>query len=211
MSWFLAVVIFITSWVVLLFILLPIGIVREDNPIPGQPLSAPKKIFLKQKMLINTVLSLLVTAGFMWLYTVDAHASESPLNKPAGNPSTNSAIVYPTPTPSGKPSVNVVPCRDRVPATPSADLVYQGGVDTHGKRIVPADLGGHAAATHDLENPQIPLYAPLTGQPQIPGNGNEAAAPYAPETYANFGNIEVVNGQALLNGQPLTPPDACPN
>jgi predicted secreted protein len=218
MNWFLAIVIFITSWFILLFILLPIGLVREDNPVPGQPLSAPKKVGWGWKLAVNTVLSLVVTAGLLVLFSVTAEASESPLNKPAapggGGVSTNSAIVYPQPAPGRPSTVHVLPCQDRVPHIARPDVHYQPNVDAHGKPVVSADLGRPAPAMADLENPIIPLYAPLTGQPiaPIPGQPTpEAPEGYNPQTYAHFGNIEIVGGQALLNGQPMTPPDACPN
>ncbi len=61
--------IFVSIWFMTIFILLPIGLQRDDAPVPGQPLSAPKNLNIKRKIIANTVISAMLTAaivGWHW-------------------------------------------------------------------------------------------------------------------------------------------------
>ena len=215
MNWVLAAAIYITCWFVLLFILLPIGIQAETNPVPGQSLGAPRRVFWKWKLLANSGISLAATALIMLLM---AHASWAASSSPlAKGPMPKANANAPASGP-----VIITPCRDRVPHSPAPDVAYQEGVDAHGNKITGADLGMPAAAMRDLQNPEISLYAPLSGLPQVPAGGTQSgtgvsagvagqrAANRGAETYAQFGTIDIVGNQAMLNGVPLVQPDACP-
>lgn len=62
----LTIAIFITIWFVTIYPLLNIGAVRDDAPVPGQPLSAPKAPNLRWKMVANTAIAVLLTAAIVW-------------------------------------------------------------------------------------------------------------------------------------------------
>lgn len=100
--------------------------------------------------------------------------------------------------------VSVKPCPDRVAVTTAPDVAYQGGIDASGNPVAPADLGRPAAANEQLENPTVSLDIPLD---RI--TGNKAAQKAG--GFATFGQVQVVGNQATLNGESLSPPDACPD
>ncbi len=54
--------IFVTIWFVTLYPWLSIGFERDHAPVPGQPLSAPKRANLKWKLVANTLLAACLTA-----------------------------------------------------------------------------------------------------------------------------------------------------
>lgn len=60
--------IFITIWFVVIYPLLNIGALRDENPVPGQPLSAPKAPNLRWKLVANTIIAAILTAGIVWWY-----------------------------------------------------------------------------------------------------------------------------------------------
>jgi predicted secreted protein len=61
LSWLEAGLVFVVSWWLLLFMVLPWGVRREDNPVRGQDPGAPANPRLALKFAVTTVLALLVT------------------------------------------------------------------------------------------------------------------------------------------------------
>ena len=61
------IVFFIVSWWVILFIILPIKIEVPDDPQIGTASSAPVKSYLLVKSIIATVLSVILTALYVYL------------------------------------------------------------------------------------------------------------------------------------------------
>lgn len=66
-TWLNIAFIYIVTWCILIFTILPIGVKREENPEAGHSAGAPQKPDLKRKFIINTVLSALVTWGIVLL------------------------------------------------------------------------------------------------------------------------------------------------
>ena len=60
------VVVFVMSWWIILFMVLPIGVQRDDSPIEGNDRGAPVKHMLVKKMLWTTLGATLVLAAF-WI------------------------------------------------------------------------------------------------------------------------------------------------
>jgi predicted secreted protein len=58
---------FALSWWLVFYLTLPFGIEKEDNPIPGQSLGAPKNARIGLKMLVTTGITLTITLLF-YLY-----------------------------------------------------------------------------------------------------------------------------------------------
>ena len=48
------------------YITLPFGIKDEDNPMKGQASSAPKNPKIKQKMILSSVRTVIITLIFYW-------------------------------------------------------------------------------------------------------------------------------------------------
>lgn len=89
-------------------------------------------------------------------------------------------------------------CRELVRHTPAADVAYRPGVDAGGRAVAPADLGGGV----QLVLPQdriIELEIDLDDRLDGPAGAYSGALP--------LGLVEVREGRAYYNGQPLTPPD----
>jgi len=60
-------VFFVLTWWMVFYLTLPFCVKKEDNPIPGQAMGAPKNAYIKQKMLITTGVTLTITLLF-YLY-----------------------------------------------------------------------------------------------------------------------------------------------
>jgi predicted secreted protein len=62
MGWTSISAIFFIVWWMVLFMVLPFGVKREENPEPGHATGAPVKPMLVRKAIITTVLAAVVTA-----------------------------------------------------------------------------------------------------------------------------------------------------
>ena len=60
------IVTFVVIWWMLLFISLPFGVRREENPGLGHETGAPAKTHLKIKIMVVSILAAAITAGFYW-------------------------------------------------------------------------------------------------------------------------------------------------
>lgn len=60
MGWFNGIIVFFCVWWVVLFMVLPWGVRRVENPEPGHEPGAPERPMLWRKALITTLLSVLV-------------------------------------------------------------------------------------------------------------------------------------------------------
>ncbi|WP_366554031.1 DUF1467 family protein [Aquibaculum sediminis] len=60
MTWLNALVVFICVWWVVLFMVLPWGVRRVENPEPGHEPGAPEKPMLWRKLIATTLLSIVV-------------------------------------------------------------------------------------------------------------------------------------------------------
>lgn len=58
------IVVFFLSWWIILFMVLPIGVRRDENPVEGHDHGAPIKAMLPKKMLWATLGASIVLAGF---------------------------------------------------------------------------------------------------------------------------------------------------
>jgi predicted secreted protein len=62
MGWTSISAIFFIVWWMVLFMVLPFGVKREENPEPGHATGAPVKPMLVRKAIITTILAAVVTA-----------------------------------------------------------------------------------------------------------------------------------------------------
>lgn len=69
MNLFTAFMVFCIVWWLLWFMALPVGVERDDTPHPLHDAGAPKVIKLKGKFIFVTLLSVLVTAGILYIAT----------------------------------------------------------------------------------------------------------------------------------------------
>lgn len=60
-------VVFIIIWWIVFFIILPIGIKQEENPIDGNDKGAPKNPNIKLKILITTIISMVLSLIYYYL------------------------------------------------------------------------------------------------------------------------------------------------
>ena len=60
------IVFLMLCWWMVFYLTLPFGVQKEDNPIKGQASSAPKNPMIKQKMIITTILTIIITLIFKW-------------------------------------------------------------------------------------------------------------------------------------------------
>ena len=94
-------------------------------------------------------------------------------------------------------------CARLVRYTPAPDVAYRPGVDAHGRKVVPADLGG----TGEIALPtrfEIPIKVDLSDRLGIPPNGDAdyiARFPVGAVTADEDGRI-------AFNGVPLTDDEA---
>ena len=58
---------FVLLWWMVFYLTLPFGVKKEDNPIPGQAMGAPKNHYIKQKMLWATGITFIITL-ILYLY-----------------------------------------------------------------------------------------------------------------------------------------------
>ena len=99
-------------------------------------------------------------------------------------------------------SVSRVGCDRLVRHVPDASVAYQPGVDSRGRAVTPADIGG-ALPIQLPERFQIPITVDLAARFGIPKRGD---AKYTGDI--QVGLVEVDRqGRATFNGQPLTPED----
>ena len=54
------VVLFVSSWWLIFFMLLPVGVQRDSTPVPGNDPGAPRNLRLKRKMVLSTLASGLI-------------------------------------------------------------------------------------------------------------------------------------------------------
>lgn len=71
MNWFTGVVVYLLSWWICIFLVLPWGLKHEDIPEEGHAGGAPINPQLKKKFLINTVLAAIVTGIIFALIKAD--------------------------------------------------------------------------------------------------------------------------------------------
>jgi predicted secreted protein len=65
------IVVYIIIWWLVFFIALPIGIKRDENPQLGNSTGAPINPNLKLKIIITSVITFLLTYGFLYLMQQD--------------------------------------------------------------------------------------------------------------------------------------------
>lgn len=65
-----SIIVFVMLWWIILFMLLPIGVRREEQPTAGHAASAPKNPNIAKKMLITTFLALLATLALFGLSSI---------------------------------------------------------------------------------------------------------------------------------------------
>ncbi len=61
------IVIFVIIWWLVLFIVLPFGIERDENSIQGNDPGAPKNPMLKRKIYLTTIISFFLSIIVSWL------------------------------------------------------------------------------------------------------------------------------------------------
>lgn len=71
MDWFTGIIAYLLIWWTALFAVLPWGNKLSQNPVAGQPQSAPDVPRLKQKFIITTVLSAVLWLGIFLLIRAD--------------------------------------------------------------------------------------------------------------------------------------------
>lgn len=65
------VVIFQIIWWILFFIALPIGVQRDYDGVKGRDLGAPKKTYLKKKLLYTTLLTIVLFFVSWWMIDIE--------------------------------------------------------------------------------------------------------------------------------------------
>lgn len=58
---------FVMLWWLLFFIMLPVGVERDENPQAGNAIGAPKNARLVKKALFTTLIATIITFGFFFL------------------------------------------------------------------------------------------------------------------------------------------------
>jgi predicted secreted protein len=66
MPWYSALATFFVIWFLALFLTLPFGVRRVENPVPGQELGAPEQPYMWRKIGASALISLIVTAGLLY-------------------------------------------------------------------------------------------------------------------------------------------------
>ncbi len=93
-------------------------------------------------------------------------------------------------------TVSQTDCLELVKHVPAADVVYEPGVDVHGRPVVPADIGGSLQVTPPKDF-TIDITVRLDKRFGIPATADL----YQPE--ANIGVVTIKGNKAYFNGQPL--------
>jgi predicted secreted protein len=68
MPWFSILAIFFVVWFLALFITLPFGVKRVENPEPGQDHGAPEQPYMWHKLGASFILAALLTAGLVYAF-----------------------------------------------------------------------------------------------------------------------------------------------
>ena len=63
--------VYLLIWWALLFAVLPLGVKRQENPVPGTDPGAPEKPMLLKKAIITSLVSAVVFVGIYWLMETD--------------------------------------------------------------------------------------------------------------------------------------------
>jgi predicted secreted protein len=71
MSWATGVMVYIVIWWISLFMVLPIGVKRVEEPGRGQDHGAPERPQLLKKAIITTVLAAVLWVAFYFLHQMD--------------------------------------------------------------------------------------------------------------------------------------------
>lgn len=71
MSFWYALFIYLLIWWVTLFMILPLGVERHDEPGKGYDSGAPKSADIKKKLLLNTLVSAIIMAVIWVLVEID--------------------------------------------------------------------------------------------------------------------------------------------
>ena len=61
------IVIFVIIWWLVLFVVLPFGIQRDENSIKGNDPGAPKNPMLKKKIYFTTIISIFLSIMVSWI------------------------------------------------------------------------------------------------------------------------------------------------
>lgn len=128
-----AIVTYVVCWWMVLFMVLPQGVEREENPGEGHVPSAPKNPNLRRKFKLTALLAIIPTV-VIYLVASEARAEDT--------------IYHATSH-----------CKKLTKYMPSADLAVKDGEGAGGKRVKPANLEGGAVNTA-FENVSIPLEIP---------------------------------------------------
>jgi predicted secreted protein len=81
MQWLGSIFIYMVLWWVVLFVVLPMGVQRQENPEPGHDPGAPKSLNLKRKLLITTLITF-VLWGIGVFLILHYHLSLTMLERP---------------------------------------------------------------------------------------------------------------------------------
>lgn len=71
MTWFNALIVYICVWWVMLFMVLPWGVRRVENPEPGHEPGAPEKPMIWRKLIATTLLSFVVWGAIYLLVELE--------------------------------------------------------------------------------------------------------------------------------------------
>lgn len=71
MSWATGLMVYFVIWWTVLFAVLPFGVRRVENPVPGQDPGAPEKPQLVKKALITSLVAAVLWLGFYALHQAD--------------------------------------------------------------------------------------------------------------------------------------------
>lgn len=71
MNWFSGILVYVIVWWVVLFMVLPWGVRRAENPEPGHEPGAPEKPLIGRKMLVTSLIAALVWAIVFGLIEAD--------------------------------------------------------------------------------------------------------------------------------------------
>ena len=70
MNWPMTTLVFIITWWMVFFTVLPFGVTRQENPEKGHSHGAPKRAYLAMKLIVTTFLAILVTGFIMYLIAI---------------------------------------------------------------------------------------------------------------------------------------------
>lgn len=185
---------YLNVWWLVLFVVLPVGVKRAENPAPGHSHGAPENARLKEKFIATTLVAAVITA-IIYFFVGNASAQDMP-----------AAAEAPKAVKADALTTGIAPggCVRKPSHEPAEDVEYTPGVDTNGNVLTPADTSPPPLSSENIRTPKISLDIPLSSRVDV--------APYdsnldLSRTDMHIGTLEVEKNDVKLNGTSLKSED----